>query len=135
MMTSTEDCRATVVNFVNAIVDQRLDDARTLLHDEFVIHAAGGVPYSGEYHGPEGLFQLLAKIFELLEPTLGPIQYLVDNDQEKVVLYYRPTFTARASGESVEMSVTEVFSVRDGLIAEVDVFYKNPSAVAALLTA
>ena len=82
-MTSTEDCRATVVNFVNAIVDQRLDDARTLLHDEFVIHAAGGVPYSGEYHGPEGLFQLLAKIFELLEPTLGPIQYLVDNDQEK----------------------------------------------------
>ena len=101
MMTSTEDCRATVVNFVNAIVDQRLDDARTLLHDEFVIHAAGGVPYSGEYHGPEGLFQLLAKIFELLEPTLGPIQYLVDNDQEKVVLYYRPTFTARASGERV----------------------------------
>jgi hypothetical protein len=33
------------------------------------------------------------------------------------------------------MSVTEVFSVRDGLIAEVDVFCKNPSAVAALLAA
>jgi uncharacterized protein len=31
------------------------------------------------------------------------------------------------------MSMAEVFTVRDGLIVELDVFYKNPSAVAALL--
>ena len=31
------------------------------------------------------------------------------------------------------MSVAEVFVVRDGLIAELDVFYKDPSAVVALL--
>ena len=59
------------------------------------------------------------------------MQYLVDGD--KVVLYYRLTFTARASGKSVEMGVAEVFTVRDGLIAELDVYYKNPSAVVALL--
>jgi hypothetical protein len=52
---------------------------------------------------------------------------------DKVVLYYRLTFTARASGESVEMSMAEVFTVHDGLIVELDVFYKNPSAVEALL--
>jgi hypothetical protein len=31
------------------------------------------------------------------------------------------------------MSMAEVFTVRDGLIVELDVFYKNPSAVEALL--
>ena len=53
--------------------------------------------------------------------------FLADND--KVVLRYRLTFTARASGESVEMTMAEVYTVRDGLILELDVFYKNPSAV------
>ena len=132
MTGKTKNCRAIVVEFVNAIGDQRLDDARSLLHDEFVVHAAGGVPYSGDYQGPEGFFELLMKIYEVLEPTPSPeMQYLVDDD--KVVRCYRLTFTARASGGSVEMSMAEVFTVHDGLIVELDVFYKNPSAVEALL--
>ncbi len=49
---STEDAQATVGKFVQAIVERRFDDARGLLHDEFVVHEAGGLPYSGEYHGP-----------------------------------------------------------------------------------
>ena len=117
-----------------AIGDGRLDDVRSLLHDEFVIHAAGGLPYSGDYHGRAEFLELLMKIYEVLELTPSPeMQYLVDDQQEKAVLYYRLTFTARASGESVEMSVAELFSVRDGLIVELDVFYMNPSAVTALL--
>jgi hypothetical protein len=76
------------------------------------------------------------KIYDVLELAPSPqMQYLVDDEQEKVVLCYRLTFTVRKSGESVELSVAEVFSVRDGLIEELDVFYKNPSAVAALLAA
>jgi ketosteroid isomerase-like protein len=43
------------------------------------------------------------------------------------------TFTARASGKGVEMALVEVYTVRDGLIVELDVYYKDPSAVAALL--
>jgi uncharacterized protein len=134
MTSQTEDCRAIVVKFVDAIGDGRLDDARSLLHDEFVVHAAAGVPYSGDYHGHEGFFGLLTKIYEVLELTPSPdMQYLADDD--KVVLVYRLTFTARASRESIEMGVAEVLSIRDGLIAELDVFYKDPGAVASLLAA
>jgi hypothetical protein len=43
------------------------------------------------------------------------------------------TFTSRASGKSVEMRLVEVYTVRNGLIVELDVYYKDPSAVAALL--
>ena len=134
MTTMTEDNRALVVKFVSAVGEGRLDDARSLLHDEFVTHAAAGVPYSGEYRGPDRFFELLTKIYDVLEPTPSPdMQFLADDD--KVVLYYRLTFTARASGERVEMSMAEVFTVHDGLIVELDVFYKDPLAVTALLAA
>jgi ketosteroid isomerase-like protein len=132
MTAQTEDCRAIVVKFVDAIVNQRVDEALSLLHDEIVVHAAGDVPYSGDYRGPAELFELLTKISEVLELTPSPeTQVLADGD--KVMLHSRLTFTARASGESVEMGVAEVYTVRDGLIVELDVYYKNPSAVEALL--
>ena len=46
-----------------------------------------------------------------------------------------PDITARASAKITEMGVAEVSWLRDGLIVEQDVYYKNPSAVAALLEA
>jgi uncharacterized protein len=129
----TENALATVDRFMKAIVEERLDDARALLHDEFVAYEAGGLPYSGEYHGPEGFFDLLAKMTEGLEFTLGPAPQLL-LEGGSVAVRSRVTFSARASGKSVEMKLVEVYTVRDGLIVELDVYYKDPAAVAALLT-
>jgi len=124
--------RAVVEKFVVAFGDGRLQDALSLLHDDFVIHAAGDVPYSGDYLGAEGFSELITKMVAILDFTPSTdMQYIVDGDN--VVLHYRLAFTSRASGKSIETAVTEVFSVRDGLITDIDVYYKNPSAVAALL--
>ena len=126
------DAQATVGSFVRAIVEQRFDDARRLLHEEFVVHEAGGLPYSGEYRSPQGFFDLFEKMNETMELTPDPaIQYLHADDT--VVMRYRLRFTARASGDSIEMSLVEIYTVRDGLVLELDVYYKDPSAVAALL--
>jgi hypothetical protein len=46
--------RAVVEQFVVAFGEGRLQDAWWLLHDEFVVHAAGDVPYSGDYVGAHG---------------------------------------------------------------------------------
>jgi uncharacterized protein len=59
------------------------------------------------------------------------IQFLSADDT--VAMRYRLKFTERASGKSVEMSLVGAYTVRDGLIMELDVYYKDPSAVAALL--
>jgi ketosteroid isomerase-like protein len=132
MIATPEINRATVGRFMDAIVAGKLDDARSLLHDDFVVYEAGGVPYSGDYHGPSGFFELLKKMAEVVMLTPGPtIEHLLADDT--VAMRYRLAFTARASGNSVEMSVVEVYTMRDGLIVELDVYYKNPSAVAALL--
>jgi ketosteroid isomerase-like protein len=132
MTAQTEDSRALVMKFVEAFGDHRFGDAQRLLHDEFVAHAAGDVPYSGDYRGSAGFLELITKMSEALAVTpTSEMQFIADGD--KVVLHYRLTFTGRASGRTAEMSMSEVFTVRDGLIMELDVFYKNPSAVRALL--
>jgi uncharacterized protein len=123
---------ATVNRFMQAIVEDRFDDGRSLLHDDFVVYEAGGVPYSGEYRGPEGFFELFGKMNQAMELTPGEaVQYLLADDT--VAIRGRLKFTSRASGKSVEMSLVEIYTVRDGLIVELDVYYKDPSAVAALL--
>jgi len=125
------EAQAIVDKFVTAIAENRLDDARTLLHDDFLVHEAGGLPYSGEYRGPQAFFDLLGKITEAMELTLGQsVQYLLADNT--AALRSRLTFTARASGESVEMELIEIYTVHDELITELDVYYKDPSAVAAL---
>jgi len=126
------DAQAIVGNFAKAIVEERLDDARGLLDDDFVVYEAGGLPYSGEYHGPDGFFELFRKMNEAMELTPGEtVQYLRAGDT--VAIRGRLKLTSRASGDSVEMSLVEIYTVRDGLIVELDVYYKNPSAAAALL--
>jgi len=82
---------------------------------------ANDVPYSGEYHRPQGFFELLGKMNADLELTPEAIQYLLADDT--VAIRCRLKFTARASGKSVEMSLVEIYTVRNGLITELDVYY------------
>jgi uncharacterized protein len=125
------DPQAVVAKFAKAIVEARLDDARLLLHDDFVTHEAGGLPYSGEYHGADGFFELLGKMNEGLELTLGhSVQFLLADNT--AAMRSRVTFTSRATGKSVEMGLVEVYTVRDGLIVDLDVYYKDPAAVTEL---
>ncbi|MGO9156816.1 nuclear transport factor 2 family protein [Mycobacterium sp.] len=125
---------ATVGRFTQAIVAERFDDARALLDHDFVVYEAGGLPYSGEYRGSEGFFELFGKMNQVMELTPGEaVQYLLAEDT--VAIRGRLKFTSRASGRSVEMSLVEIYTVREGLIVELDVYYKDPSAVAALLAA
>jgi ketosteroid isomerase-like protein len=122
----------TVGQFSKALGEKDLDRACALLHHDLVVHEAGGLPYSGEYHGPQGFRELLATMDESLQLTAGPITRDCLSD-DTVVSRFRLTFTARTSGESVEMDLVELYKVHDGLIVDLDVYYKDPSAVAALL--
>ncbi len=123
----------TVGQFSKALGDKDLERACALLHRDLVVHEAGGLPYSGEYHGPQGFRELWTKMNESMELTPGPVTRDCLSD-DTVVSRFRLAFTARTSGESVEMDLVELYKVHDGLIVDLDVYYKDPSAVAALLT-
>jgi ketosteroid isomerase-like protein len=129
---SAEASRAVVRRFMGASGLGGHAVRHALLHDECVVHTAGGLPFSGEYRGPHGFFELMAAMNEVLELAPGPIveqSLAVDT----VVARFRLTFTARSSRTSVEFGVVEIYRVRGGRITELDVYYKDPQAVAALL--
>ena len=129
---TAERTLATVRRFIAATGVERRNERRSLLHDDFVVHEAGGLPFSGDYHGSQGFFELLNRMNDVLELTAGPIT-TAPLGGDTVAARFRLTFTSRASGKSVEMRLVEIYTVRDGRIAELDVYYKDPAAVAALL--
>jgi uncharacterized protein len=129
---SADTSQEIVDRFVKSLVGQRIDDARRMLHDDLVVDEAGGLPFSGQYNGPQGFVDLLEKITANLDLTLNPaIEYL--HTGATVAMRTRMKFTARSSGKSVETGLLEIYTIRDGLIVQLDVYYKDPSAVAALL--
>lgn len=103
-----------------------------LLHEDCVVHEAGGLPFSGEYHGATGFFELMEKMGTGLALQPGAVT-LHALGEEVVVARFALGFSSRVSGASVETNVVEFYTVRGGLIADLDVYYKDPSAVAALL--
>jgi uncharacterized protein len=43
-----------VRRFSKALREKKSDEVRGLLHDDLVVYESGGLPYSGEYRGPQG---------------------------------------------------------------------------------
>jgi len=131
---TAEGSLATVRRFMAATGVERRNERRSLLHDDFVVHEAGGLPFSGDYYGPEGFFELLRRMNHVLELTAGPVT-TDPLGSDAVAARFRLTFLSRATGKSTEMGLVEIYTVRDGQITELDVYYKDPAAVAALLAA
>ena len=133
MSTDTADTGPAIVRrFMNATGADGRPERTRLLHEDFVVSSAGGLPFSGDYRGPRGFFDLMEKMTEVLDLTPGPIA-LNPLGQNAVAASFRLTFTARSSGKCVEMDLVEIYTLRDGLIIKLDVYYKDPSAVAALI--
>jgi ketosteroid isomerase-like protein len=127
-----ETSLAVVTRFGDAVSTGNLDEVRRLLDEDVVVHEAGGLPYSGDYHGPQGFIDLLTTMTEVFELTPGPIDR-TPLDDDTVVCRFRLRFTVRGSGRSVEMNLVELYRVRQGRIVDLDVYYKDPSAVTDLL--
>jgi hypothetical protein len=115
------------------VAEGRLQEACAVLHEDLIIRVPAGLPYSGDYHGPDGFLEDMARIIELYEPKPLRVDYLTASNP--VVLKILGRFTARASGRTLDTDIVELFTVRDGKIAELDIYYKDPAAVTALLEA
>jgi ketosteroid isomerase-like protein len=126
-----EDGIAVAREFYGHIGAGEFEDAKKLLAPDFVVHEPRELPYGGEYHGFEGFLDLLNHLTAVaaIEPVSTP-EYLPAGDVVMVKMIGR--FTSPSTGRSVETGVLELVSFREGLIAELDVFYKDPGAVAGL---
>ena len=115
-----------------ALADDNRSRIAQSFDDDFVVHEAAGLPYSGEYHGATGFRALLEEMTRALELLPGDAMQEWTRD-DTVVVRFSLTFLARTSARSVSMPLIELYRTQGGRIVELDVYYKDPAAVAALL--
>jgi uncharacterized protein len=119
-----------VRRFTSALVAGDVPACLELLHPENVFDEAAGLPFGGDYSGPEGFIRLLKDVSRLFEVKLS--EPAVSDAGDCVMVRLTGTFTSRATGRTLETPVVDLYTVRDGKVARVDVFYKDTSAMAAL---
>ena len=104
----------------------------SVLHPDLVVRAAPSLWYGGDHHGPTAFAEAMGVIAERVDAKVT--DYQVYDCDEVTVVNMRATFTAKATGRSMEMPITEIYRVRDGRIVDMDVYYKDTAALLALLT-
>jgi ketosteroid isomerase-like protein len=121
-----------VQSFLNAFTSGDLETVfGKLSHPEIVIREADSLPYGGDNKGVEGFQGLLAKMFEVFELSVD--SYEVSDAGAHVMVNLVMSFTSRASGRVVKMPGVEVYTIRGGQVAVVDVFYKDTKAIVDLV--
>ena len=121
---------ATLRTFVDFLSGGDADRAFKLLHPDVVVHEADALPYSGTYHGVEGFGQMMEQLFGTFDLQINKYEVLDAGDS--VIARMEITLTARSSGRSIDMPIVELYRFTDGLISEVDIFYKDTKAVAEI---
>jgi ketosteroid isomerase-like protein len=125
------DAVATVRAFNELLLSGRLDEACGLLADDLAVHEPPELPYGGEFRGPSGLLDLLGREMAVVDAAPLTTEYLDAGD--RVVFMARARFAAKGTDRSVDVDLVEIHTVRDGRICDLDVYYKEPGAVAALV--
>ncbi|MCO5985247.1 nuclear transport factor 2 family protein [Actinoallomurus spadix] len=98
------------------------------LHPDVVMHQAPTLPYGGVWRGHDGLERFMAA----MSRTWRSLEFLERRqwtDGDTVIVSNHGRLTARATGRSIETTVLQVFTVRDGLIAEIRPFYWDTAAI------
>jgi len=121
-----------VESVLNAFNAGDLEAAFGHIHPDFVLNEVAGLPYGGDWVGLEGFQKLLGAIFTPFE--MGVDEYTVSDAGSCVMVKLLMTFTARSSGQAVKMPGVELYTIKDGKIAYLDVFYKDTKTIADLAT-
>ena len=104
------------------------DEVAVYLDPDVVMHQAPALPYGGSWHGHRGIEDFMAAMsrawtsLEFLDR-----KFVVEG--ESVVVVNRGRLRARATGRTLDTSVMQLITVKDGLITEIQPFYWDTAAV------
>jgi hypothetical protein len=120
------------VETVNTFYTGDLEQMSALIHPDAVFSEAVGLPYSGDYVGPQGFRDLMKKIRDGYKLEVEGRWQTIDAGEDRVLLLMEPRFTSRRSGAQATIRLSELYRVNDGLITGNDIFYKDPARIAGL---
>jgi ketosteroid isomerase-like protein len=126
----SEENVAVVEQFEHAFVRGDMEEVLSLLADDIVVHDAASLPYGGDHRGHDG-FLRLADAFNRVWEMTSPLDLTFLDAGERVVVLVRYDVVARATGRPLTLDHVEIYTVRDGKIADLDIYYRDTAAIAA----
>jgi ketosteroid isomerase-like protein len=102
-----------------------------LFHPGIRIEQPASLPHGGWHRGHEGVAAMGAAFGRVWSRSIDSPRIL--GCGESVVQVTTQTWTARATGRSATVDVVELFSFRDGLVAEIRVFQQDTHLLLATL--
>jgi ketosteroid isomerase-like protein len=118
-----------VQRFEDAFVRGDLDEVLSLLAPDVVVHEAASLPYAGDHRGHDGFLRLAEAFNSVWKMTSGLDLTLLDAGDERVVGLVQYDVVSRATGVPFRLDHVEVYTVRDGRIADLDIYYKDTAAM------
>lgn len=128
-----ESNRLCLERFYAAVVGGDHVAAESLLHAEFTVHEAGGLPYAGVYKGPRAWWQLFARISGIwLDLKIENLDLIGEPDGELFGWYMRMSGRSAATGKPFATTIFERWVVKGGKLMEVRPHYWDTKTLADL---
>lgn len=106
------------------------DLVESLLHPDFVLHEAAGLPFGGEWRGKDALQRCAAAMYGTWAEAKVEIHDITGGDSWGVTVLTL-TMTPKNGGETFSQTVCEAGSFEDGLLKDFRIHYFDAAEVAA----
>ena len=107
-----------------------VDVAAEFIGEDCVIHEAPSLPFGGDWKGPQGFVDLMARIQEtFVEFSSEPISMVTQGD----TLAFAAILRGRTAKGSFEMPLVEYWTCREGKIREVYAMWQDTKRIGELV--
>jgi ketosteroid isomerase-like protein len=109
---------------------ERSAEVAPLLHPEVEFHTHASAPEAGVYRGREAVFEYHERVFGQFESVRIEVEELLPVG-ESVVIVTRQHTVPRGTGAEIVQNVVDIWTLRDGLLAERRPFSTRQEALEA----
>ncbi|MGX4688159.1 nuclear transport factor 2 family protein [Streptomyces sp. JNUCC 63] len=102
--------------------------------EDIAVHEAESLPYGGDWKGREGLRNLMDTIGSITELAPTDIE-VFDAGDGIVITRQTANFTSKSTGATLSVPMVEIYTMVDGKIQDIDVYYKDTKAMVDLFSA
>lgn len=108
-----------------------LEAAFALYHPQLTIEQPASLPHGGVHHGRDGVVQMGATFAQHWNRTIADPHRMPCGDG--VLQITTQTWTSKRTGRSATVDVMELFTLKDGLVAQIRVFQQDTALLLATL--
>jgi hypothetical protein len=127
------EAREIAEKMIKCVIAGDVVGAMECVHPDVVIHEPEGLPYGGDWHGRAGFQEMFSSMTAVLDFTLDHYE-VVALGSESAMMRAEVTFIGRASRRQLTTKIVEVYTVRDGMIVDADIYPKDTLAVSVLVS-